>query len=98
MTEKLTGKAHAEALTNLHETGWAHDSARDAISKQFKFANFVDAFGFMTRVAIHAEKLNHHPEWFNVYSRVDVTLTTHDAEGLSALDVKLAGIMDKLAG
>lgn len=97
MTEKLTGDAHAEALTKLAETGWEHDNARDAISKQFKFANFVEAFGFMTRAAIRAEKLNHHPEWFNVYSKVDVVLTTHDANGLSELDVKLAGIMDKLA-
>ena len=71
---------------------------RDAIQKSFRFKNFVDAFGFMTRAAIWAEKWNHHPEWFNVYNRVEVTLTTHDVEGLSELDVKLAKKMDALAG
>ena len=70
---------------------------RDAIEKSFVFGNFVDAFGFMTRSAIWAEKWNHHPEWSNVYKTVDVTLTTHDADGISALDVKLARKMDHLA-
>ena len=68
---------------------------RDAIIKKFRFKNFAEAFGWMTRIAIIAEKMDHHPEWFNVYNRVEVTLTTHDANGLSALDVKLAGIMDR---
>lgn len=98
MIDKLSSQAHSEALSALSKTGWIHDADRDAISKQFKFPNFVEAFGFMSRAAIHAEKLNHHPEWFNVYSKVDVVLTTHDANGLSELDVMLAQIMDKLAG
>ena len=71
---------------------------RDAIRKTYTFANFVEAFGFMTRVALHAEKLDHHPEWFNVYRTVEVTLSTHDAGGLTELDVKLATRMDGLAG
>ncbi len=98
MTDKLTPDRRAEVLQELSETGWAAQSDRDAIHKQFKFKNFVEAMGFMTRAGIHAEKLNHHPEWSNVYSRVEVTLTTHDADGLSELDVKLAKIMDGLAG
>ena len=73
------------------------DPDRDAISKTFVFANFVEAFGWMTRMALWAEKLNHHPEWSNVYKTVDVTLTTHDAGGLTALDVKLAQRMEKAA-
>jgi 4a-hydroxytetrahydrobiopterin dehydratase len=84
-------------ISNLTANGWSHDPGRDAISKTYQFKNFVEAFGFMTRVAIHAEKLNHHPEWSNVYKTVDVTLTTHDTSGLTELDVKLAQIMDKLA-
>ncbi|MCT8159106.1 4a-hydroxytetrahydrobiopterin dehydratase [Pseudoruegeria sp. SHC-113] len=98
MTEKLADPARAEALTALTATGWAHDETRDAISKSFVFKNFVEAFGFMTRSALFAEKWNHHPEWFNVYKTVEVTLTTHDAGGLSELDVKLARKMDALAG
>lgn len=82
----------------LEQNGWAKSSDGTALEKTFKFTNFVEAFGFMTRAAIHAEKLNHHPEWFNVYNRVEVKLTTHDTGGLSDLDVKLAGAMDKLAG
>jgi 4a-hydroxytetrahydrobiopterin dehydratase len=72
--------------------------ARDAITKKFVFADFNAAFGFMTRAALVAEKLDHHPEWFNVYKNVEVTLSTHDAGGLTELDVKLAETMDKLAG
>jgi len=97
MAEKLTDAERAEMLAPLTASGWTHDTARDALSRQFKFANFVEAFGFMTRAAIHAEKLNHHPEWSNVYNRVEVTLTTHDAGGLTSLDVRLAGLMDGLA-
>lgn len=79
--------------------GWAKvDGDRDAISKTFKFADFNEAFGFMTRVALMADKLDHHPEWFNVYNRVEVVLTTHDADGVSALDVRLATFMDAAAG
>lgn len=98
MTEKLADPARSEALTALAATGWAHDETRDAITKSFVFKNFVEAFGFMTRSALFAEKWNHHPEWFNVYKTVEVTLTTHDAGGLSELDVKLARKMDALAG
>ena len=89
----------AAAISQL--SGWsaAPDSAphRDAIVKTFKFADFNAAFGFMTRVALMADKLDHHPEWFNVYNKVDVTLTTHDAKGLTELDFKLAARMDKAA-
>lgn len=76
--------------------GWAWDEARPAIKKSFKFKGFVEAFGFMTSIAILAEKMNHHPEWFNVYNRLDVTLTTHDTGGVSEKDIKLAKSMDKL--
>ena len=98
MTDKLTEAERDTDLAPLLSAGWAMTDGRDAIHKTFVFRNFVDAFGFMTRAAIWAEKWNHHPEWSNVYKTVDVTLTTHDADGLSALDVKLAGKMDQLAG
>ena len=78
--------------------GWSEVKGRDAISKKFVFADFNEAFGFMARVALMAEKLDHHPEWSNVYKTVDVTLSTHDAGGLTELDVKLAEAMDKFAG
>ena len=97
MTDKLTAAEHAEQIDPLLANGWNMVDGREAIHKTFVFANFVEAFGFMTRAAIHAEKLNHHPEWSNVYKTVEVTLTTHDADGLSALDAKLGAIMDKLA-
>ena len=77
--------------------GWALNDAGSSISKTYKFANFIEAFGFMTEAALAAEKLNHHPEWFNVYSRVEVTLNTHDAGGLTELDFKLARAMEKAA-
>ncbi|MFD1156885.1 4a-hydroxytetrahydrobiopterin dehydratase [Roseovarius aestuarii] len=98
MSERLSDTARKTTLEPLLETGWVLDETRDAIKKEFKFKDFADAMGFMTRAAIWAEKWNHHPEWFNVYNRVDVTLTTHDVNGLSALDVKLARKMDTLAG
>ena len=82
----------AAALGDL--TGWSAAEGRDAITKTFKFADFNAAFGWMTRVALAAEKLDHHPEWFNVYSRVEVLLATHDADGVTELDVKLAKLMD----
>lgn len=97
MSEKLTGARREAVLAGLFESGWILDEERDAIGKTFKFANFVEAFGWMTRMAIIAEKMNHHPEWFNVYNRVEVTLTTHDVDGLSALDGELAQKMDKAA-
>jgi len=96
MAQKLTGPARAEALRKL--TGWAEVAGRDAISKKFVFKDFNQAFGFMTRAALVAEKMDHHPEWFNVYKTVDVTLSTHDAGGVTELDVKLAAEMDRLAG
>ena len=86
----------AAALSQL--TGWQAVEGRDAISKSFRFKDFNAAFGFMTCVALEAEKRDHHPEWFNVYNRVEVVLTTHDADGVSALDVALAQFMDGLAG
>ncbi|MCJ8309245.1 MAG: 4a-hydroxytetrahydrobiopterin dehydratase [Hyphomicrobiales bacterium] len=78
-------------------SGWALVEGRSAISKSFIFANFIEAFGFMTKVALVAEKMDHHPEWSNVYKTVDVTLTTHSAGGITELDTKLAAQMDKLA-
>jgi len=77
--------------------GWEAVAGRDAISRRYRFADFNTAFGFMTRCALTAEKLDHHPEWFNVYNRVEVTLATHDAGGVTALDVKLATFMDEAA-
>jgi 4a-hydroxytetrahydrobiopterin dehydratase len=96
MTEKLSDTARETTLAPLLEEGWEMLDDRDAIKKTFEFKNFVDAFGYMTRVAIWAEKWNHHPEWFNVYKTVEVTLSTHDVGGLSSLDVKLARKMDVL--
>lgn len=85
-------------LIPLFANGWTLRADGKAIEKQFVFRNFIEAFGFMTRAAMWAEKWNHHPEWSNVYKTVQVALTTHDADGLSALDVKLATKMDALAG
>jgi 4a-hydroxytetrahydrobiopterin dehydratase len=96
MSQKLSGEARTRALAGLK--GWNEAKGGDAISKKFVFADFNEAFGFMTRAALVAEKLDHHPEWFNVYKNVDVTLSTHDAGGLTDLDIKLAAAMDKLAG
>lgn len=78
-------------------SGWRAAEGRDAIQKSFKFADFTAAFAFMTRAALHAEKHDHHPEWFNVYNRVEVTLATHDAGGVTALDIALAKFMDEAA-
>ena len=97
MTEKIAEPDRAEALARLSENDWALVDGHDAIKKTFKFRNFAEAFGWMSQMAIVAEKMNHHPEWFNVYNRVEVTLTTHDADGLSAQDVKLADKMDAAA-
>jgi len=96
MAQKLTAEARKAALTKL--SGWAEVSGRDAIAKKFTFKDFNQAFGFMTRAALVAEKMDHHPEWFNVYRTVEVTLSTHDAGGVTELDVKLAEAMDKIAG
>lgn len=97
MTELLSAETRATLLDPLLKTGWEMTADRDAIHKTFEFEDFVDAFGWMTQVAIWAEKWNHHPEWTNVYKTVDVTLTTHDVGGLSPLDAKLARKMDGLA-
>jgi 4a-hydroxytetrahydrobiopterin dehydratase len=86
----------AAALAQL--SGWSAAEGRDAIVKSFKFADFNAAFGWMTRVALAAEKLDHHPEWSNVYSRVEVLLATHDADGVTEMDVTLAKLMDAAAG
>ncbi len=95
MAEKLTDR---NVLDPLMDAGWSMVDGRDAITKEFVFANFIEAFGFMSRAALVAEKMGHHPEWFNVYKTVTVTLSTHDVGGLSELDVKLAKRMDALAG
>ncbi len=98
MTERLSEETRGPLLDPLFAAGWAMVDGRDAIAKTYQFDNFVDAFGWMTRVAIWAEKWDHHPEWSNVYKTVQVTLTTHDVGGLSSLDAKLARKMDALAG
>ena len=85
----------AQALKDL--PAWAAVDGRDAIHRDYKFKDFNAAFGFMSRVALAAEKLDHHPEWSNVYNRVEVTLATHDADGVTALDVELASFMDEAA-
>lgn len=90
MTEKLTGEGRETALAELNANGWKVVDGRDAIRKTFKFKSFAEAWGWMSRMALIAEKMDHHPEWTNVYNRVEVTLTTHDAGGLSHLDVELA--------
>lgn len=97
MTDRLDGPERDAALEELAKSGWAEVAGRDAIAKTFAFRNFVEAFGWMTRIALVAEKMNHHPEWSNVWNRVEVTLTTHDAGGLSELDVRLAKRMDREA-
>ncbi|XP_067876511.1 pterin-4-alpha-carbinolamine dehydratase isoform X2 [Heterodontus francisci] len=93
----MAGKAHRlsaeqrdQLLPNLRAVGWAEVEGRDAIYKEFVFKNFNQAFGFMTRVALQAEKMDHHPEWFNVYNKVHITLSTHECGGLSERDIKLA--------
>ena len=93
MTERIGA---AKAIAQL--SGWIEVSGRDAISKAYKFADFNAAFGFMTRVALKADKMDHHPEWSNVYNKVEVVLTTHDANGVSHKDVALAKFMDEIAG
>ncbi|MBL8673669.1 MAG: 4a-hydroxytetrahydrobiopterin dehydratase [Rhodospirillales bacterium] len=95
MRVKLAGAARTDALARLD--GWREVDGRDAIAKSFKFADFNAAFAFMARAALMAEKLDHHPEWSNVYNRVDVTLSTHDSGGVTELDVALAAFMDTVA-
>lgn len=94
MIEALSEEERADALDGLEE--WDHDEARDAISRRFSFADFSEAFAFVTRVALLAEKMDHHPEWSNVYNRVDILLTTHDAGGLSTRDIVMAEAIEGL--
>ena len=95
MATKLSGAERDAAVSGL--AGWSEVDGRDAIQKSFKFKSFNEAFGFMTRVALAAEKMDHHPEWFNVYNTVDVTLSTHDAGGVTKKDIALAQAMDSFA-
>ena len=91
MTVKLSGKnKEVFLMNNLKKNGWKYLKDRDAIYKNYEFNNFIEAFAWMTKVAIYAEKINHHPEWSNVYKSVKVVLTTHDCGGLSDLDLKMA--------
>jgi 4a-hydroxytetrahydrobiopterin dehydratase len=90
---KLQESQYIESFIR-ENSGWKMVEGRSALQKSFKFSNFNEAFGFMTRVALMAEKMDHHPEWFNVYNRVDVVLSTHDAGGITELDLKLAAFMD----
>lgn len=94
MVEQLSEAERADALDGLPD--WDYDDARDAITRRFVFRDFVEAFGFMSRVALLAEKADHHPEWSNVWNRVDILLTTHDASGLSVRDIELASAIDAL--
>jgi 4a-hydroxytetrahydrobiopterin dehydratase len=96
MTDRLTGDTRKAALATLH--GWSETKGRDAIERTFTFADFSEAFGFMARAALVAEKHDHHPEWRNVYKTVEVTLSTHDAGGLTMKDVALAQAMNAIAG
>ena len=93
---KLSEDDRSGSLSPLLSTGWAMVEGRDAVKKTFTFSNFSEAWGFMSRVALRAEQLNHHPEWFNVYNRVEVTLSTHECQGLSQRDVTMATFMDKI--
>ena len=95
MVRKLDDAQRSALLARFPE--WTHEPSRDAITRQFKFDDFAQAFGFMASVAIVAEKMDHHPEWSNVYNRVDILLTTHDADGLSERDAKLAEAIEALA-
>lgn len=94
MVEQLSDAERADALDDLED--WDYDEARDAITRSFTFRDFTEAFGFMARVALLAEKADHHPEWSNVWNRVDILLTTHDAGGLSGRDIEMAHAIDAL--
>lgn len=95
MPEKLSADARTAALAEL--TGWKEVEGRDAITKVFEFRDFSQAFAFMARIALVAEQMDHHPEWFNVYNKVDVLMATHDASGVTELDVKMARTMNAYA-
>ena len=94
MIEALSEAERVDALDGLPD--WDYDEARDAITRSVVFADFVEAFGFMTQVALMAEKADHHPEWKNVYNRVEILLTTHDAGGLSSRDIEMAEAIDAI--
>ncbi|XP_077206616.1 pterin-4-alpha-carbinolamine dehydratase isoform X1 [Paroedura picta] len=95
---RLSGEERDQLLPNLRAVGWNEVEGRDAIYKEFHFKDFNRAFGFMTRVALQAEKLDHHPEWFNVYNKVHITLSTHECAGLSERDINLASYIEQVAG
>ena len=95
MVERLVGAKRKEAVAELR--GWTEVEDRDAIRKTYHFGTFSEAWAFMSRVALLAEKMDHHPEWFNVYNRVEIVLATHDVEGLSERDIKLAHAIDEIA-
>jgi 4a-hydroxytetrahydrobiopterin dehydratase len=95
MVERLHGAARNAAIKELH--GWSEVEDRDAIRKVYHFGTFGEAWGFMSQVALIAEKMDHHPEWFNVYNRVEIVLSTHEVEGLTERDVKLAHSIDEIA-
>eukprot|EP00039_Didymoeca_costata_P028618 m.21752 g.21752 ORF g.21752 m.21752 type:complete len:130 (+) comp7220_c0_seq2:56-445(+) len=94
---KLDDSQRKADLEPLHAKGWEMVKDRDAIKKSFQFKNFIEAFGFMSKVAIFSEKMDHHPEWFNVYNKVDITLSSHDVNGLSERDVRLATFIEQAA-
>ncbi|CAG8497351.1 13466_t:CDS:2 [Ambispora gerdemannii] len=96
MVKTLTSEERTSLLDPLLQNSWALIENRDAIKKTFMFKNFNEAFGFMTRIALKAEKVDHHPEWFNVYNRVEITLATHECQGLSKRDVDLAKFIDDI--
>lgn len=95
MPKPLSGSDRATAMLGL--PGWQECEGRDAICRRFAFHDFSEAFAFMTRVALAAERLNHHPEWSNTYNRVEITLTSHDADGVTERDVRLAHLIDAAA-
>jgi 4a-hydroxytetrahydrobiopterin dehydratase len=94
MIQKLSSEERTKQLAALN--GWQPVADRDAIQRAFKFADFNEAFGFMTRVAIKAQEMDHHPEWFNVYNKVEITLSTHEANGVTERDIKLASFIDSI--
>jgi 4a-hydroxytetrahydrobiopterin dehydratase len=94
MIQKLTSEERAKQLASLR--GWQVVAERDAIQRKFEFADFNEAFGFMTRVAIKAQEMDHHPEWFNVYNKVEITLSTHEANGVTERDVAMAAFIDSI--
>ncbi|ALP61532.1 4a-hydroxytetrahydrobiopterin dehydratase [Paraburkholderia caribensis] len=95
MIQKLSSEQRATQIAQLD--GWQSVEGRDAIKRQLRFADFNEAFGFMTRVAIKAQEMDHHPEWFNVYSNVEITLSTHEANGITERDIRLARFIDEIA-